>query len=141
MRKFTENIEELELCDTHLVGCSFTWRGDLIIRLDKFFFDNKWGELGGVIVQTILPRPISDHCRVLLETGIMPRTQHLSVREYVAKGFGVQRNNGSLVVSYSIHGPNSYLLVENLNMLLKIWNCEVFGEIQWKKDEAQYKLK
>lgn len=51
MRRFSEVIDYLELCDIPLQGGRFTWRGgrniEVASRLDRFLFYNAWTEIGG----------------------------------------------------------------------------------------------
>lgn len=39
-------------------------------RLDRFLVSMDWLELFPDCVQRVLPRPISDHCPLLLEVGL-----------------------------------------------------------------------
>lgn len=72
MRRFYEIIDELKLCDLPLQGGIFTWRGGAngskALRIDRFLFGTDWGDMGGTIIQTILPRTTSDHAPIVLET-------------------------------------------------------------------------
>ena len=66
-------VDELELKDLPLKGGCFTWKGgqnnQRMARLDKFLVTDDWDGSFGDPVQTLLPRPTSDHFPVLLEGG------------------------------------------------------------------------
>ena len=73
MRRCSHIIDELELKDVPLQGGSFTWKGGLnnqkMARLDKFLVYDEWEAHFGGVVQSMMPRPTSDHFPVLLEGG------------------------------------------------------------------------
>ena len=77
MRRFSEILNELGLRDLPLQGGPFTWRGGLNSRsmscLDRFLVTADWENKFSKAVQCFLPRPVSDHCLILLDTeGIRP---------------------------------------------------------------------
>ena len=73
MRRFSNVIEDLELRDLPLQGGPFTWSGGLNnlskSRLDRFLIYENWEEHFGGVVQSVLPRPISNHFPILLDGG------------------------------------------------------------------------
>ena len=73
MRRFSNVIEDLELRDLPLQGGPFRWSGDLNnlskSRLDRFLIYENWEEHFGGAVQSVLPRPISNHFPILLDGG------------------------------------------------------------------------
>ena len=73
MRRFSNVIEDLELRDLPLQGGPFMWSGGLNnlskSRLDHFLISEDWEEHFGGFVQSVLPRPISDHFPILLDGG------------------------------------------------------------------------
>ena len=78
MRRFAQVIDELELVDLPLQGGSFTWSGGLYnqvwaARLDRFLVSPSWLDQFSNVIQKRLPRPISDHFRILIEGGGMRR--------------------------------------------------------------------
>ncbi|CAN4121992.1 unnamed protein product [Withania somnifera] len=64
-------IEEMELHDPHLNGGNFSWYRGIkhpsAARLEKFLFSLGWEERFKNIRQKLLPKVLSDHCRILLE--------------------------------------------------------------------------
>ena len=64
-------IDDLDLKDLPIQGGRFTWSGGLnsqrMARLDRFLINDKWDNLFNNVIQTMLPRPISDHCLIALE--------------------------------------------------------------------------
>lgn len=81
MSDFSWWIEKMELHDSHLNGGKFSWfRGinhPSTTRLDRFLYSMEWEEIFKKIRQTLLPRVLSDHCPILLESG---KSQTLSLR-------------------------------------------------------------
>ena len=73
MRRFSEIIEDLGLRDIPLQGGPFTWRGGRnncsMSKIDHFLVSNDWESYFSGVIQSTLPRPISDHCPILLDAG------------------------------------------------------------------------
>ena len=72
MRRFAEVVNELGLRDLPLKGGPFTWRGGLngrsMLRLDRFLVTANWENKFSNAVQNTLPRLVSDHCPILLDS-------------------------------------------------------------------------
>ena len=73
MRRFSEIIEDLELRDTPCKGVLLL-RGEARIivqcpELIVFLVSNDWESYFSGVIQSTLPRPISDHCPILLDAG------------------------------------------------------------------------
>ena len=72
MRRFIEVLNELGIRDLPLQGVPFTWRGGLnnqcMFRLDRFLVTADWESQFSNVIQSTLPRPVSDHCPVLLDS-------------------------------------------------------------------------
>ena len=66
-------MDELELKDILVQGGFFTWKRGLnngrMARLDKFLITEEWDCQFGKVMQSILPRPTSDHTPILIEGG------------------------------------------------------------------------
>ena len=73
MRRFLKVIDELELRDLPLQGGPFTWSGGLnsqtMSRIDRFLVTEDWEGYFNGVVQSTLPRPVSDHFPILLDGG------------------------------------------------------------------------
>ena len=73
MRRFSKIIDVLELKDPHLKGGEFTWIGgpgnQRMARLDRFLITDVWENYVGNVTQSTLPRPVSNHFRILLIGG------------------------------------------------------------------------
>ena len=73
MRDFNDWIRAQDLCDLPLQGAKFTWSNMQqfpVSRLDQFLVSTDGLDLFRDCAQRVLARPISDHCPLLLETGI-----------------------------------------------------------------------
>lgn len=73
MSHFSEIIEDLEVIDLPLIGGSFTWCGGLnnrlASRLDHFLVSEDWENQFSGLLQSILPKPVSNHGPILLDCG------------------------------------------------------------------------
>ena len=81
MRRFSDILSDLELRDLPLQGGPYTWSGGLngnaMSRLDRFLVTADWESHCNKVTQRRLPRPVSDHFPILLDsdgvrTGPMP---------------------------------------------------------------------
>ena len=72
MRRFVEIINELGLRDLPLQGGPFTWSGGRngrsMSRLDRFLVSSEWESQFSKVAQRSLPRPISDHFPIMLDS-------------------------------------------------------------------------
>ncbi|KAL7168962.1 hypothetical protein ACSBR2_034064 [Camellia fascicularis] len=70
MRAFCSFIDDLQLVDLPIQGGSFTWsNGRSLSRIDRFLVTMGWEEHFSEVVQLRLPRPVSDHWPILLDSG------------------------------------------------------------------------
>ncbi|XP_070020674.1 uncharacterized protein [Nicotiana sylvestris] len=73
MRSFSDIIMDLQLLDLPLQGAQYTWaRGEDCLqasRIDRFLISSEWNESFKAINQLALPRALSDHKPLLLESG------------------------------------------------------------------------
>ncbi|RVW26389.1 putative ribonuclease H protein [Vitis vinifera] len=114
MRRFAHIIDDLGLVDLPLQGGAFTWSGGLNnqswARLDRFLVSPSWLDKFSGVNQRRLPRPVSDHFPILLEGG------------------GLRR------------GPSPFrsgaAKTKELKQKLKVWNREVFGNLEDNKRAA-----
>ena len=72
MRRFSKVMNELGLRDLPLQGEPFTWRGGLnnqcMSHPDRFLVTADWESQFNNMIQSTLPRPVSNHCPVLLDS-------------------------------------------------------------------------
>ena len=72
MRRFADILNDLGLRDLPLQGGPFTWRGCLngrsMSHLDIFVVSADWESHFCKVIQSCLPRPVSDHCPILLDS-------------------------------------------------------------------------
>ena len=72
MKRFAEIVNELGLRDLPLQGGRFTWSGGRNgrskSRLDRFLVSSDWESQFSNVAQRSLPRPISDHFPILLDS-------------------------------------------------------------------------
>ena len=75
MFAFSDFIENNFLVDLPLDGASFTWFRDSepksMSRIDRTLVSTDWEDHFGNVSQRVLPRVISNHCPLLVETGGM----------------------------------------------------------------------
>ena len=73
MKDFSEFIQDMGLIDLPLHGATYTWtRGEDFLqasRIDRFLISAEWNEFFGVVKQVALPRVLSDHSPLALESG------------------------------------------------------------------------
>ena len=141
MFAFSDFIESNSLVDLPLEGASFTWFRDSglpsMSRIDRALVSLDWEEHFENGSQKVLPRVISDHCRLLLEAGAVQRgrsafkfeNMRLKVEGFVDR---VQQWwNG-----YNFVGLPGFILAQKLKALkadLKKWNKEEFGDLAFRK--------
>ncbi|MCH85435.1 cytochrome P450, partial [Trifolium medium] len=120
------------------LGERFTWfqpNGGAMSRLDRFPMSDGWWDLWGEPSQWALPRDVSDHCPIILRYSSQlwgPKPfrfnnfwlDHRGLRDFVTRVW----------CRPSTHGWMAYRLKEKLKALkgdLKIWNHEVFGNLDY----------
>ena len=144
MRRFSKVMNELGLRDLPLQGGPFTWRGGLnnqcMSRLDRFLVTTDWESRFSNSIQSTLPRPVSDHCPVLLDSerinsGPMPFRFEIMWLKF--DGFKDLLRGWWQSLHFS--GSFSFVLaskVKALKGILRVWNKEVFGRVEVQKKEA-----
>ena len=144
MRRFNEVVNELGLRDLPLQGGPFTWRGgngnQCMSRLDRFLVSADWESQFSNVIQRTLPRPVSDHCPVLLDSdGIKSGPSPFRFENMWLKFEGFKDLLRGWWQSLQFSGSYSFVLASKLKALkgiLKVWNKEVFGRVEIKKKEA-----
>lgn len=137
--EFKNFVEENSLQDLGLQGRKYTWyrsNGKCKSRIDRALINDKWAETWSNSGLRGLPRTISDHCAIIMQTkhedwGAKPFRfvnawlSHPQFREVVEKSW---REGG-------LAGWGGYVVKEKLKRLkedLKRWNRDHFGHIDNK---------
>ena len=144
MRRFSEVMNELGLRDLPLQGGPFTWRGGLnnqcMSRLDRFLVTTDWESQLSNTIQSTLPRPMPDHCPVLLDSeGINSGPVPFRFEIMWLKFDGFKDLLRGWWQSLLFSGYFSFVLaskVKALKGILRVWNKEVFGRVDLQKKEA-----
>ena len=144
MRRFNEVLNELGLRDLPLQGGPFTWRGgnnnQSMSRLDRFLVSADWESKFSNVIQRTLPRPVSDHCPVLLDSdGIKSGPSPFRFENMWLKVEGFKDLLRGWWQDLQFTGSFSFVLASKLKALkgiLKVCNKEVFGRVELKKKEA-----
>lgn len=72
MRCFSDWINYHSLVDLQMGGASFTWSNHqstpAMSRLDRFLVTSDWLETYPEVAQLALPKPVSNHCPILLDS-------------------------------------------------------------------------
>ncbi|RVW20876.1 Transposon TX1 uncharacterized 149 kDa protein [Vitis vinifera] len=124
MRRFAHIIDDLGLVDLPLQGGVFTWSGGLN--------NQSWARR--------LPRPVSDHFPILLEGGGLRRgPSPFRFENMWLKVEGFLDLIRSWWREIEVRGTASYRLAaktKELKQKLKVWNREVFGNLEGNKRAA-----
>ena len=144
MRRFADILNDLELRDLPLQGGPFTWRGGLNgrskSRLDRFVVSADWESHCCKVIQCCLPRPVSDHCPILLDSeGVRMGPTPFRFELMWLKHEGFKETLKGWWQNLQFHGSYSFILSAKLKALkgiLKTWNREVFGLVDTNKKDA-----
>ena len=108
--------------------------------MDRFLVSNDWESYFSGVIQSTLPRPISDHCPILLDAGGIRKGStpfRFEIMWLRVDGFK------ELLMGWwqgmIFNGSFCFVLAGKLKALkaiLKTWNREVFGRVEVKKSEA-----
>lgn len=144
MRYFSDAIEDLQLMDLPLHGVQYTWsrREDIFqaSRIDRFLVSTEWNESFRVVKQLALPRVISYHKPLLLESGEWDSTTSY----FKFENMWLQRKGFIDMVkgwwqNYTISGNPDFVLIQKLRSLKKDiskWNKEVYDMLDTKRSRA-----
>ncbi|WMV31904.1 hypothetical protein MTR67_025289 [Solanum verrucosum] len=144
MKDFSEFIQDMGLIDLPLHGATYTWtRGEDFLqasRIDRFLISAEWNEFFGVVKQVALPRVLSDHSPLALESGDW--TSDPSYFKF--KNMWLQHEGFHDMVKkwwqgYIVNGSPDFILSQKLKFLKKdlvTWNKEVFGKLNSRISKA-----
>ncbi|RVW44185.1 Transposon TX1 uncharacterized 149 kDa protein [Vitis vinifera] len=144
MRRFAQVMNDLELVDLPLQGGTFTWSGGFQnqawARLDRFMVSPSWLDQFRNVTQKRLSRPISDHFPIIIEGGGIKRGPvPFRFENMWLKVEGFKDLLRSWWQGMSVSGRASYRLATKLKVIkqnLKVWNKEVFGNLESNKMAA-----
>ncbi|WKA02253.1 hypothetical protein VitviT2T_020466 [Vitis vinifera] len=144
MRRFAQVADELGLRDIPMQGGVFTWSGgpnnQSWARLDRFLVNTSWLDQFSSVLQSRLPRPLSDHFPVSLEGGgLRGGPSPFRFENMWLKVEGFQDMIRRWWWEIEVRGSASYRLATKLKEIkqkLKIWNKEVFGNLGCNKAAA-----
>ena len=148
MRRFAFVLDDLGVRDLPLQGGPFTWsggtNGQTMSRIDRFLVSGDWESYFNRITQSTLPRPVSDHFPILLDSGgIRSGPSPFRFENMWLKTEGFKDLLKGWWQGLSVRGSASFILAEKLKGLkgkLKIWNKEVFGNVSTKRTEALFRV-
>ena len=107
-------------------------------RLDRFLVTTDWENKFSNVVQSTLPRPVSDHCPIVLDSEeIKPGIRSFRFEIMWLKHEGFKDLLRDWWQNMQFGGTFSFVLASKLKALkgiLKGWNKEVFGRVETKKE-------
>ena len=109
-------------------------------RLDRFLVSKNWECYFNGAVQCLLPRPISDHCPILLDDrGVRKGLSPFKFENMWLKEDHFKDLLKSWWMGFQFKGPINFTLSKKLKALkanLKTWNKEVFENISTRKEST-----
>ena len=91
-------------------------------------------------MQSCLPRPVSDHCPILLDNnGVRTSPSPFYFELMWLKYAGFKETLKGWWQNFQFHGSYSFILSAKLKALkgvMKIWNRDVFGKVETNKKDA-----
>ena len=144
MRRFSDILNDLDLRDLPLQGGPYTWRGGLngssMSRLDRFLVTVDWESHCNKVIQSCLPRPVSDHFPILLDSdGVRMGPSPFRFELMWLKYEGFKEILKGWWQNLHFYGSFSFILFVKLKALkgiLKAWNRDVFGKVETNKEDA-----
>ena len=123
MLEFSDFIEDLNLVDLPLGGGGrFTWssgsENPSLSRIDRFLISSDWEDQYPNVVQNLLPRPLSDHHPIILETGRMTGGKRpFKFENMWLKTEGFVERIKNWWSAYTFMGSPSFILANKLKAL------------------------
>ncbi|XP_028099816.1 uncharacterized protein LOC114299300 [Camellia sinensis] len=141
MWAFSAFTDELNLVDLPLQGGNFTWsNGHHMSRIDRFLVTSGWEEHFSEVVQSCLPRPVSDHWPILLDSGgVRSGPTPFWFKNMWLHSEGFLERVRRWWSTYIVSGTPSCMLAQKLKLLktyLKLWNKETFSQVEVLKAEV-----
>lgn len=148
MRNFSEIISDLQLINLSLLVAQYTWsRGENNLqasRIDRFLISTEWNESFKSIKQLAMPRPISDHKPLMLESGDWSSTlSYFMFENMLLQQEGFMDMVKEWWQGYVISGNPDFILVQKLGNLKKDiskWNKEVYGKLETRRSRILEEL-
>ena len=147
IKGFNVFIEKSELMDIPLVGRKFTWykpNGMVKSRIDRVLVSKEWLDNWPHCQQSVLNITVSDHSVVVLKDGYvdwgLKPFRCLDVWQKDRRFKELVRLKWS---NYDVQGGGIFIFKEKLKKLkadLKVWNKEVFGDINRISEELKKKI-
>ena len=133
---FNAFIEETKLTDIQLTGIKFSWykpNGLVKSRIDRVLVSKEWVEVWSHCKQLVLSRLVSDHCAIVI------RDKYVHWSPKLFRSLDVWQSDSKFKVflkekwlNYEVQGGRIFIFKEKLKKLkadLKVWNKEVFGDV------------
>ena len=142
--EFEDFINYTALLDLPLKGGDFTWSRSedesLYSRLDRFLVSVDWEELFSYMFQKRLPRLISNHFPICLETTRLERGR----TPFKFENMWLKFEEFSDIIKEwwgeaHVDGFASYIIATKLRFVkekLKKWNRDVFGDVKTQKVQS-----
>ena len=148
MNEFSNFISSCGLRDLSMEGSLFTWSNNkehaAMSQLDRFLCSDNWEDSFPTIIQKRLPRILSDHFLIILESGDFSRGRRpFRFENMWLKTNGFKEKVKGWWDSYIFYGTPSYILAckrKALKLDLKKWNEKVFGHVGVKKNQLMSEL-
>ncbi len=142
--EFSDFIRDLNLVDLLLEGGLFTWSNThtppSMSVLDRSLISLGWEEDFPESVQRLLPRPVSDHFPVLLDSGgIKTGRAPFRFENMWLKKEDFKDKVKTWWEDYSFEGRPSFIIACKLTALkedLRAWNRQEFGDVGIRKKKS-----
>ena len=136
------------MIDLPLLDGQFTWSNNQDppskSQLDRFLVSTDWEDQFSHLVQKALPRFVSDHCPILLDSGTFIRGKsYFKFENMWLRHEDFTGNVRQWWGSYEFQGNPSFVLASKIKVLkedIKKWNKESFGDVHIKKLELMKEL-